>query len=128
MEEEVYINFKNGEAPALNDENLNQLQKLIKNDFEELEQKYNSIRQFTEAEFRSDGKIEITTSSGVYLLWIVTSGSSQKPSILLINIESRGAMQYVGQGELHNVPSYLNGKLTITIKNQYFRYGYIKLY
>ena len=37
-------------------------------------------------------------------------------------------MQYWGQGGMHNAPSYLNGKLTITIKNQYFRYGYIKLY
>ena len=36
-------------------------------------------------------------------------------------------MQYWGQGGMHNAPSYLNGKLTITTKNQYFRYGYIKL-
>lgn len=99
-----------------------------KENLNDLGQKYNSIRQFTEAEYRNDGKIEITTSSGVYLLWIVTSGTSQKPSILLINIESNGGMQYVGQGELHNAPTYSNGKLTITIKNQYFRYGYIKLY
>lgn len=35
MEEEVYINFKNRESPALNDENLNQLQKLIKADVKE---------------------------------------------------------------------------------------------
>lgn len=35
MEEDVYMNFKNGEAPALNDENLNQLQKLIKADVKE---------------------------------------------------------------------------------------------
>ena len=34
MEEEVYMNFKNGEAPALNDETLNQLQTLIKQDIE----------------------------------------------------------------------------------------------
>lgn len=104
------------------------IHKKNKKELDDLGQKYNSIRQFTEAEYRTDGKIEITTSSGVYLLWIVTSGTSQKPSILLINIESRGAMQYVGQGELHNAPTYSNGKLTITTKNQYFRYGYIKLY
>lgn len=35
MEEEVYINFKNGESPSLNDENLNQMQKLIKADVKE---------------------------------------------------------------------------------------------
>ena len=35
MEEEVYMNFKNGESPALNDENLNQIQKLIKADVKE---------------------------------------------------------------------------------------------
>lgn len=35
MEEEVYMNFKNGESPALNDENLNQMQKLIKADVKE---------------------------------------------------------------------------------------------
>lgn len=35
MEEEVYMNFKNGESPALNDENLNQMQKLIKSDIKE---------------------------------------------------------------------------------------------
>ena len=35
MEEEVYMNFKNGEAPALKDETLNQLQKMIKNDIKE---------------------------------------------------------------------------------------------
>ena len=44
-----------------------------KNDFEKLEQKYNSIKQFTESEYRSDGKIEITSNSGIYLLYIVTS-------------------------------------------------------
>ena len=44
-----------------------------KNDFEELEQKYNSIKQFTESEYRNDGKIEITSNSGIYLLYIATS-------------------------------------------------------
>lgn len=99
-----------------------------RNNLEELEQKYNSIKQFTEAEYRHDSKIEIATNVGVYLLWIITSGSGQKPSLLLINIESNGNMQYLGQGEMHNAPTYSDGKLTITVKNQYFRYGYIKLY
>ena len=35
MEEEVYIDFANNQAPAINDTNLNQLQKLIKQDFKE---------------------------------------------------------------------------------------------
>lgn len=98
-----------------------------KNNFEELEQKYNSIKQFTESEYKHDGKIEITSNSGIYLLYIVTSGGGQTPSLLLINIERNGSMQYWGQGGMHNAPDYLNGKLTITTKNQYFRYGYIKL-
>lgn len=34
MEEEVYIEFKNGQEPALKDETLNQLQTLIKQDIE----------------------------------------------------------------------------------------------
>ena len=35
MEEDVYIQFKNGEAPYISDENLNQMQKLIKTDVKE---------------------------------------------------------------------------------------------
>lgn len=104
------------------------IHKKNKKELDDLGQKYNSIRQFTEAEFRSDGKIEITSNSGIYLLYIVTSGGGQTPSLLLINIERNGSMQYWGQGGMHNAPDYLNGKLTITTKNQYFRYGYIKLY
>lgn len=35
MEEEPYIDFKNGEAPYISDTNLNQMQKLIKADIKE---------------------------------------------------------------------------------------------
>ena len=35
MEEDVYINFKNGEAPYISDVTLNQMQKLIKADVKE---------------------------------------------------------------------------------------------
>ena len=35
MEEDVYIQFKNGEAPYVSDTNLNQMQKLIKADVKE---------------------------------------------------------------------------------------------
>lgn len=35
MEENVYIQFKNGEAPYISDTNLNQMQKLIKADIKE---------------------------------------------------------------------------------------------
>lgn len=35
MEEDVYIQFKNGEVPYISDENLNQMQKLIKTDVKE---------------------------------------------------------------------------------------------
>lgn len=35
MEEEPYIEFKNGQAPYMSDTNLNQLQKLIKADIKE---------------------------------------------------------------------------------------------
>lgn len=35
MEEDVYIQFKNGEAPYMSDTNINQMQKLIKADVKE---------------------------------------------------------------------------------------------
>lgn len=35
MEEDVYIQFKNGQAPYISDINLNQMQKLIKSDIKE---------------------------------------------------------------------------------------------
>ena len=35
MEEDVYIQFKNGEAPYISDTNINQMQKLIKADVKE---------------------------------------------------------------------------------------------
>ena len=44
-----------------------------KENLNDLEQKYNSIKQFTESEYKHDGKIEITSNSGIYLLYIVTS-------------------------------------------------------
>ena len=98
-----------------------------KENFDDLEQKYNNIKKFTNSIYKTDGKIEITINSGIFLLYIVTSGGGQTPSLLLINIGRNGSMQYWGQGGMHNAPTYSNGKLTITTKNQYFRYGYINL-
>lgn len=98
-----------------------------KNNFEELEQKYNNIKKFTNSAYKNDGKIEISTTSGTFLVWIATSGGGQTPSLVLISVENSKNIQYWGQGGMHNAPTYSNGKITITTKNQYFLYGYIKL-
>lgn len=47
MEEEPYIEFKNGQAPYISDINLNQMQKLIKSDIKE-KQTFKYILEITE--------------------------------------------------------------------------------
>ena len=99
-----------------------------KNDFEELEQKYNNIKRFTNSTYVNNGKIEINTgANATFLIWIATSGGGQTPSILLVNVGSNNDIQYWGQGGMHNAPTYSNQKITITTKNQYCIYGYIQL-
>lgn len=98
-----------------------------KENLNDLEQKYNNIKKFTNSAYKNDGKIEISTTSGTFLVWIATSGGGQTPSLVLISVENSKNIQYWGQGGMHNAPTYSNGKITITTKNQYFLYGYIKL-
>lgn len=47
MEEDVYIEFKNGQAPYISDINLKQMQKLIKSDIKE-KQAFKYILEITE--------------------------------------------------------------------------------
>lgn len=99
-----------------------------KENFDNLKQKYDNLKKFTDSIYGNNGKIEISTvASTTYLIWIVTSGGGQTPSLLLVNIGNDNSIQYLGQGGMHNSPTYSNGKITITTKNQYFSYGYIKL-
>lgn len=81
---------------------------------------------FTNPIYKADGKIEINTNKGTYLVWIITSGGGNDPSLLLIDVQSESITSN-GFGGMHNVPTYSNGKITITTKNQYLYYGYIQL-
>lgn len=81
---------------------------------------------FTNSIYKDDGKIEINTNNGTYLVWIATSGGGNDPSLLLIDVQNESITSN-GFGGMHNVPTYSNGKITITTKNQYLYYGYIQL-
>ena len=81
---------------------------------------------FTNSIYKNDGKIEINTNNGTYLVWIATSGGENDPSLLLIDVQNESITSN-GFGGMHNAPTYSNGKITITTKNQYLFYGYIQL-
>ena len=98
------------------------------NDFKEVEQKYNSIKKFTDVKYTSNRQIKInSTVSVTFLVWVITSGGSQNPSLLLVDITTSGKATYVGEGGMHDEITYSNEALTITLKNNYAFYGYIKL-
>lgn len=96
------------------------------NDFKRLEQKYNSIKKFTDSTYVNQGKIELELTTGTYLFWIATSGGGQTPSLILENLGSKKE-QHLSQGGMHGDISWDGKKLTITLKNGYALYGYIKL-
>lgn len=81
---------------------------------------------FTNSTYNNTGKIELELTTGTYLFWIVSSGGGQTPSLVLANLENAAA-QFLTQGGMHNETTWSNGTLTITMKNNYFIYGYIKL-
>ena len=85
------------------------------------------MKKFTNSTYKNDGKIEINTTIGTFIVWIAGSGGSFNPSLLLLDLSRNGNIKYTVIGEIHNEISYSDGKITITTKNQYFNYGYIKL-